>query len=128
MQEMAKDQVEFKTQVNQERMHASKMHDQVVANMNTMHETMMLKFTQAVEGIKADVAAQLAVAGDRDRSEPRRADRRGRGTDRNTRELSEITDATDSGRRQARSEGPSQRRRRTQVDEVTGVSDGSASE
>ena len=129
MQEMAQDQVEFKAQVNQERAHASKMHDQVVANMKTMQDTFMLTLMQAVEGIKADMTAQFAGAGHRERSAPRRADRRGRETDRNTREMSEVIDATGSSRRQQdRSEGPTQRRRRTQVDEVMSVSDASDSE
>ena len=128
MQEMAKDQVEFKAQVNQERMHASMMHDQVVANMKTMQDTFMMTLMQAVNGIKADMAAQLAQVGHRERSAPRRADRRGRETDRNAREISEVTDATGSSRQQDRSEGPTQRRRRTQVDEVMSVSDASDSE
>ena len=124
MQEMAKDQVEFKAQVNQERLHASKMHDEVVATMNAMQATMMMKLTQAIEGM----ATQIAVIGQRDRSEPRRADRRGREAARNTRELSEITDSTDNARKQTRSEGPTQRRRRTQTDEVMSVSDASDSD
>ena len=133
IQEMAKDQVEFKAQVNQERVHASKMHDQVVATVNAMHDTMMMKLLQAVEGVKVDMTAQIVAAvgqavEQRDRSAPRRTGRRGRETVRSTRELSEITDATDDGRRQARSEGPTQRRRRTQVDEVMSVSDASESE
>ena len=117
MQEMIRSLEDFKAQVRaqveQDRLHAAKMNENITANMSTMQETMMMNLMKAMEGMRAA---------------PRRTDRRGRGMDRVTSELSQITDTSDNDRARDRSEGPSQQRRRTQVDEVMGVGESSESE
>ena len=117
MQELIRSQEDFKAQVRaqveQDRLHAAKMNENMTANMSTMQETMVMNLMKAMEGMRV---------------EPRRTDRRGRVRDRVTRELSLTTDTSDNDRERDRSEGPSQRRRGTHVDEVMSVGESSESE